>query len=200
MLQNMLRGAITPDQAMQWAEWFWVALAAVWLAMAVAVKTVKRRETALERAQHLVPLLIGFWLIFGQTQSFPWLHLRLLPNVAAVWWLGLLLTAVGVGISIWARLSLGSNWSGTVTLKDAHELVRKGLYKYVRHPIYTGLLVAAVGSGMIHGQLRDLLGFLVLYATFYFKARREEFFLSQEFGPGFADHYRNTGMFLPKLI
>ncbi len=86
-----------------------------------------------------------------------------------------------------------------VTLKDDHELIRKGLYRRIRHPIYTGILLGAIGTGMIRGQLRDLLCFVILYVTFYFKARREESFLLQEFGHSFAEHQSHTGMFWPKL-
>jgi protein-S-isoprenylcysteine O-methyltransferase Ste14 len=199
MQENLFGGQLTPDTALQYAKWLWTILAAVWLLMAFTTKRTKRRETVLERIRHILPLVIGFWLFFGKTFYLPWLHFRLLPNLPAIWWTGLLLTLLGVGFALWARLSLGSNWSGTVTLKDNHELIRKGLYSRVRHPIYSGILLGVIGTGMIHGQLRDLLGFLLLYASFYFKAKREESFLQQEFGSNFAEHQRQTGMFLPKF-
>src|SRR5262249_19999548 len=121
------------------------------------------------------------------------------PEVLGLLWTGVLLTAVGVGIGVWARLSLGTNWSGMVTLKKDHELVRTGLYRWIRHPIYTGILVGFLGTELIKGNLRGLLGLLILWLSFYFKARREEKFLRQEFGEGFEGHARHTGMFLPKL-
>jgi protein-S-isoprenylcysteine O-methyltransferase Ste14 len=199
MPDNLFAGQLTPESALQYAKWLWMLLAAVWLLMAFTTKRTKQRETSAERLGHILPLVIGFWFLFGQPLYFPWLHFRLLPNLPAIWWTGLFLTLLGVGSALWARLSLGSNWSGTVTLKDNHELIRKGLYSRVRHPIYSGILLGTIGTGMIHGQLRDLLGFLLLYASFYFKARREESFLRQEFGPNFAEHQRQTGMFFPKL-
>lgn len=184
---------------MQYANYLWMILAGVWLVMAFAIKKTKRKETFLQRAWHIAPLVLGFWLLFGRNNYLPSLHLRILPTLPATWLAGLFLTAVGVAMAIWARLSLGSNWSGVVTLKDNHELIRTGLYSRIRHPIYTGILLAAFGTGMIQGELRDLIGFLVLFASIYFKARREESFLRQEFGPSFADHQKHTGMFLPKL-
>lgn len=108
------------------------------------------------------------------------------------------MTALGVGISIWARVTLGANWSGLVTLKKGHELIRKGLYRRVRHPIYTGILTSFLGTELIRGHLRGWLGFAIVLASFYFKALREERFLQQEFGAGFEEHARQTGMFLPK--
>lgn len=121
MLENLIRGEITPDSAMQLARWIWWLLAAAWVVKAFMLKRVKRSETHLERATNLIPLLIGFWLLFDQTLNDPWLDFRLLPNLPPIWWTGLFLTAVGVATAIWARWSLGANWSGAVTLKDAHE-------------------------------------------------------------------------------
>jgi protein-S-isoprenylcysteine O-methyltransferase Ste14 len=199
MLENLLHLQMSPDLAMHLVRGLWWLLALVWIAMAFAIKKVKRTETSLERVLHLAPLFFAFWLLFGRVQLFPWFFLPLLPNRPLFWWLGVVITALGMAISIWARLSLGTNWSGTVTLKDDHELIRKGLYRRIRHPIYTGILVGVIGTGMIHGQLRDLLCFAILYVTFYFKAKREESFLYQEFGPGFTEHQSHTGMFWPKL-
>ena len=167
--------------------------------MAFAIKKVKRSETPFERVLHLAPLFIAFWFLFGRVQLFPWLFLSLLPSSPVFWWLGISITALGMAISIAARVSLGTNWSGTVTLKDDHELIRKGLYRRIRHPIYTGILIGVLGTGMIYGQLRGLLCFVILYLTFYFKAKREESFLHQEFGPNFVEHQRQTGMFWPKI-
>lgn len=199
MQRTFLDAPITGELTMHYARWLWAILAIVWLVMAFAIKRAKLRETRLEGLQHLAPVFVGFWLVFGQRDQFAILNFRLLPNLPAIWWMGLVLTATGVFVAIWARLSLGTNWSGTVTLKDNHELIRKGLYSRIRHPIYTGILLALIGTGMIHGQARDLLGFLILYVAFHFKAKREEAFLQQEFGANFVQHQRHTGMFFPKI-
>jgi protein-S-isoprenylcysteine O-methyltransferase Ste14 len=190
--------AMDAGRASAWTEWLWMALLGVWVVMWFGTKSVKKRETSWERVQHLVPLILGFWLLFEK--NWKGLNMRLVPDAPAAWWLGLVLTATGVAISIWARVSLGTNWSGVVTLKDNHELIRKGLYRWIRHPIYTGILLAMIGTAMIKGHLRDWLGFLVVWAAFYIKARREEGFLRQEFGEGFEEHARHTGMFFPKWI
>jgi len=197
MLERLVHGELTPDRAMQLAKWCWMVLASVWLLMAFAIKRAKQREGIQERLQYILLLVGGFWLLFGRTAPWPWLYFRMLPAVPVIWWTGLILTAVGVAIAIWARLSLGSNWSGTVTLKENHELIRKGLYSQIRHPIYTGILLGVIGSGMIQGELRDLLGFCLLFFSLFIKAKREEAFLFQEFGSTFTEHQRHTGMFLP---
>ena len=188
---------ITVDRATAIVAWLWNVLLIVWLAMLFGRKSTKQSETAWERVQHVVPVLVAFWLLFESSWSV--LNLRAFPETPAVLWAGVLLTALGVGTSVWARLSLGANWSGMVTLKKGHELVRRGLYRRIRHPIYTGILLGFVGTALIKGHVRSWVGLAILWTSFYFKARREERFLRQEFGDGFEEHARQTGMFLPKL-
>jgi protein-S-isoprenylcysteine O-methyltransferase Ste14 len=189
---------LTADEASQWAGRLWMALMVVWVVLWFGMKRAKKREGWSELAQHGILVTLGFWLLFGNRSDWGWLNVRVVPNVAAAWATGLALTALGVGISIWARLSLGANWSGLVTLKAGHELIRKGLYRWVRHPIYTGILLGMIGTAMIKGHLRGWIGLVIVFAGFYFKARREERFLREEFGAGFEEHSQQTGMFLPK--
>jgi protein-S-isoprenylcysteine O-methyltransferase Ste14 len=190
-------GNLSAEQALEMARLLWTLLMLVWLALWFGMKRAKKRETRWERLQHVVPVLLAFWLLFGNQSKV--LDMRLFPETPVSLWVGVLVTALGVGISIWARVSLGANWSGTVTLKKDHELIRKGLYRWIRHPIYTGILVAFLGTELIKGHALGGLGFALLWLSFYIKARREENFLRQEFGEGFEEHARQTGMFLPRL-
>jgi len=194
----MIALQMNADAASLWAERLWQLLMVVWVVMWFGMKRAKKRESWGERAQYSVLVILGFFLLFGRLRNWEWLNDRLLPDVVQVWVAGLLLTALGVGIAIWARLNLGSNWSGTVTLKAGHELVRKGPYRWIRHPIYTGILLGMVGTAMIKGHLRGWIGVALVLVAFYIKARREEKFLREEFGAGFEEHAKKTGMFLPK--
>jgi protein-S-isoprenylcysteine O-methyltransferase Ste14 len=189
---------ITAEAAARFAGCLWSVLLVVWVVLWLGMKRAKKRESPLEMLQHAIPVTLGFWLMFGRRENWGWLNERVLPNIPALWLAGLVVTALGIAISIYARLSLGANWSGVVTLKTDHELIRKGLYSRIRHPIYTGILLGMVGTVMIRSYLRSCIGFGMVLTTFYFKARREERFLKQEFGAGFDEHARQTGMFLPK--
>jgi protein-S-isoprenylcysteine O-methyltransferase Ste14 len=144
-------GSINADQALQWANWLWDSLLVVWLVMWFGMKRAKKLETPWEMAQHAVPVIVGFWLLFEK--DWKGLNIRLVPETPSVWWFGLILTATGVALSIWARLTLGANWSGVVTLKKGHELIRKGLYRSIRHPIYTGIITGCIGTATIKGNL-----------------------------------------------
>jgi protein-S-isoprenylcysteine O-methyltransferase Ste14 len=190
---------LAPPQTWHGAVYFWQLLALVWFVMFLGMKKAKRLEGWGERAQHELLVLVAFWLLLANYWNGGWLGHRLVPDVPEVRMPGLALTAVGVGTAIWARLSLGSNWSGMVTLKQDHQLVTTGLYRWIRHPIYTGILLAMVGTALIGGQVRGCLATALALAAFYFKSRREERFLHEEFGSSYEDHARRTGMFLPKL-
>ena len=114
---------------------------------------------------------------------------------------GAILFTFGLVIAILARLELGNNWSDIETgqVKQNHMLVNQGVYRYIRHPIYTGILLSFLGTILLQGEVRAFLGFVFVLLALYRKAKREEQFLSEEFGEGFADHLKHTGMFLPRF-
>jgi protein-S-isoprenylcysteine O-methyltransferase Ste14 len=178
---------------------FWLIFIAYWLVSAFKRKRTKSRESMLQRLSYILPLWVMWMLLFRESVTFPWLNIRFVPDAPAVAWIGTALTAAGIAIACWARYHLGENWSGTVTLKENHELIRTGPYRNIRHPIYTGILLALLGTAIAVGEVRAIIAVAIAYASFYTKARREECFLSQEFGPSFAEHQRHTGMFLPRL-
>jgi len=183
----------------QWIDALWLLFGVYWLVSALRRKKTKQRESVLQRFGYTLPLVVGFYLLSQPDPLYGWLRSRFLPVGAAGEWLGVLLTAAGIAVAFWARWHLGTNWSGVVTLKEGHELIRTGPYRSIRHPIYTGILLALLGTAVTFGEVRALLAVVIVWFSFYIKARREESFLSQEFGPAFAEHKQHTGMFLPRF-
>jgi protein-S-isoprenylcysteine O-methyltransferase Ste14 len=177
----------------------WILFGLFWLVSALKLKKTKKRETWLERLRYMLPLVVAFWFLSRPEAHYGWLGVRFVPNGSVAEWTGVLLTGAGVAIAIWARWHLGANWSGVVTLKEGHELIRTGPYRAIRHPIYTGILLALLGSAVAIGEVRGLIAVAIAWLSFYLKARREESFLAQEFGPRFTEHLQRTGMFLPRL-
>jgi protein-S-isoprenylcysteine O-methyltransferase Ste14 len=177
----------------------WILFGLYWLVSALRLKKTKKRESWLQRLLYVLPLFVASSLLSRPQAHYGWLGGRFVPDTAAVRWTGVLLTAAGVAIAVWARFHLGANWSGVVTLKEGHELIRTGPYTRIRHPIYTGILLALLGTAVAMGEVRGLLAVAITWLSFYLKARREEAFLAQEFGPRFAKHQLHTGMFLPRL-
>jgi protein-S-isoprenylcysteine O-methyltransferase Ste14 len=102
-------------------------------------------------------------------------------------------------MAIWARHYLGANWSATITIRNSHFLVRTGPYSRMRHPMYSGLLLAIAGTALPRGEWRGLLAFAIAVIVWAIKARKEESWLRNEFGVQFEEYYQRTGFLLPRL-
>jgi protein-S-isoprenylcysteine O-methyltransferase Ste14 len=184
----------------QWIDALWTLFCAYWLISAFKRKKTKHRETWLQRFGYILLPAAAFYFLLQPRARFGWLRERFVPAGPAGEWIGVFLAAAGMGIAVWARWHLGANWSGAVTLKEGHELIRTGPYRVIRHPIYTGILLALLGTmAVVVGEMRGLFAVGIAWLSFYIKARREESFLSQEFGSSFADYKQRTGMFLPRF-
>jgi protein-S-isoprenylcysteine O-methyltransferase Ste14 len=103
----------------------------------------------------------------------------------------------GIAFAWWARIHLGALWSGAVTRKFNHRIVDTGPYALVRHPIYTGLLSAAIATGVARGAWPALAGALILWLGIWMKARLEERFLSEELGAEYAAYRARVPMLVP---
>jgi protein-S-isoprenylcysteine O-methyltransferase Ste14 len=162
----------------------WLGWIIYWAWSAAKTKSTERRESRASRLSHMLPLLVGVLLIAWPRlylPGLPWLSHPLLPAVDARFLIALLLVAAGLGYAVWARVHLGANWSGSVTQKAQHELIRTGPYAQVRHPIYTGLLLALVGNAIACGEPRALLGLAIVAWAFVRKLRIEERFMEELF-------------------
>jgi protein-S-isoprenylcysteine O-methyltransferase Ste14 len=178
--------------------WLWIAWALFWLVMALRTKRTQRREPFASRLSYVAIGVIGGVLI--ASHRLPWagvMNLRLWPRAALTYWLGLALLAAGLAFAVWARLHLGSNWSGAVTVKEGHELIRTGPYAYVRHPIYTGILAGVLGTAICSGTLRAALGFAIIAAALLVKTRTEERFMSETFPAEYPDYAASVPGLIP---
>jgi len=178
--------------------WLWLAFLLYWYAMALMAKRAKQKENYASRLFRILVLLVAFQFLFGDLDLGP-LDRRFLPASFPVAVAGAVLTVLGMALAIWARQYLGGNWSGIVTLKKDHELIRTGPYARIRHPIYTGFQLALTGTALVIGQWRAIVALAIVLAAHFFKARKEEEWLAREFGPAFDEHRSRTGMFLPRL-
>jgi protein-S-isoprenylcysteine O-methyltransferase Ste14 len=142
--------------------------------------------------------VVGMFLIFGiYTHSYrgPFMLWRL--GREAEWGL-CAVVVLGFAFAWWARLHLGRLWSGWVTKKADHRVVDTGPYRIVRHPIYTGIILAAAATAIQKGTLVAVAGVAVVTLGFWIKARLEERFLRQELGPDAYNSYRRrVPMLLP---
>jgi protein-S-isoprenylcysteine O-methyltransferase Ste14 len=188
-----------PDMRAELIPGLWIAWGLFWLVAARGVKRVARQESFASRAAHLGPLGIAGVLLAAP--SVPgWLGERWASATGNVYMVGVALVAAGLVFTVWARITLGGNWSATVTLKHDHEIVRSGPYRWIRHPIYTGLLLAFLGSAIALGEWRGLLALCIAAAAFWRKSRVEERWLEELFGAEYADYRQSTWALIPFLF
>jgi len=106
----------------------------------------------------------------------------------------------GHSFAWWARLHLGKLWSGRVTRKEGHRVVDTGPYALVRHPIYTGLLLAFVGSALARGEWRGVLAVLIVLAALWRKLRLEEKWMREQFGENYQQYSRRVAALVPFVL
>jgi protein-S-isoprenylcysteine O-methyltransferase Ste14 len=180
-------------------DFAWLIFGAYWLISALSVKQKKRREPVEEQLVRFLVLAVAFGLLYSGDPRLGFLNDRFVPYRDWIRALGAGLTVAGVAFAIWARYHIGRYWSGSVSLKADHKLIRTGPYAHIRHPIYTGILLALAGTTLFIGRYRGLVALAIWLGGFIWKARREEALLASEFGPAFEEHKRVTGFFLPRF-
>jgi protein-S-isoprenylcysteine O-methyltransferase Ste14 len=178
----------------------WLAWLGYWFVAALNVKRTERRERFSALILNRAPLVIGACLLAFERQPFFWPSARFVPLSQAFYWIGLFMLAAGLGFAVCARRYLGRNWSGIVTVKQDHELIRSGPYALVRHPIYTGLLLAILGTAIAIGEWRGLIAFVLITAGFVLKLRIEEDFMSETFGEQYARYRAEVPALIPFIV
>lgn len=186
----------------------WDIWAISWMAAALwSARTVKRPDRSGEVLYRILTLA-GFVLLLapalkrvsGHYEIVNWPgilgHRFWIPPLPLGW------TMVGVAAAAflfawWARIYLGRLWSGSITRKEGHVVVDAGPYGIVRHPIYTGILGAAIATVVVSGSVHAILGAACLIVGYWLKARLEERFLRGELGADAYDSYRRR---VPMLV
>jgi protein-S-isoprenylcysteine O-methyltransferase Ste14 len=178
----------------------WIAWVAYWWISSRGAKQDQRRESRASRAAHTVPLVIAVVLLSQPTLHVGVLSIRVLPQSVASYVAGTAMVAVGLLFSVWARVHLGRNWSATVTVKQGHELVQSGPYRFVRHPIYTGLLLGLLGTAIARGDVQGFVAFAIACAALWRKLRLEERWMQETFGDVYAKYRENVPALIPHLL
>jgi protein-S-isoprenylcysteine O-methyltransferase Ste14 len=177
----------------------WYALLIYWAFSALRLKRIKVSEDPVGRLWHIGIMVLVFMLLYSDRLAVGPLGWRFAPDRPLVWAPGIFLTYAGAGLAIWARYSLGQYWSGRVTLKEDHQLIRFGPYAYIRHPIYSGLLLTMAGTAFVIGEWRAVVAVLLALVELSRKAAKEEGLLATEFGEGYQEYRRQTGFLAPRF-
>lgn len=173
----------------------WAAFWLYWIVAAVSTKR-KRGHVQWSREVRIRVVLVVVAVVLIRTGAFRGYSLNTDPWRAGV---GIVLFALGLGFAIWARLNIGRNWGTPMSQKDEPELVTSGPYRLVRHPIYSGILVAGLGTAVAlswYWLLAVLLG--AIY--FLYSAIVEERYLAEQFPDAYPAYKRSTKMLVPFIL
>jgi protein-S-isoprenylcysteine O-methyltransferase Ste14 len=177
----------------------WWLFIIIWVISAFSVKPTKERQDWGGKVFTFAFLTVTFLLLGGKIQ---WLGInaRIWPQEQPLLFLAYALTLAGLCTLIWARLSLGTNWSATVTFRKGHELVERGPYRFVRHPIYTGILLMVAGTATVLGNTSGLLSLAVCFLGHWWKLRQEEALLTKHFPDTYPAYMGRTKALVPLVL
>jgi protein-S-isoprenylcysteine O-methyltransferase Ste14 len=176
----------------------WLALLLYWLISWFAVKATAERKSYASSLPYRIPLIIGAVTVVKIYLPYPW-NLPLTPYTILTPWIGAAVCVVGLGIALWSRWTLAGNWSSDVRLKQGHELVKTGPYRFVRHPIYTGILVMCFAPAIQFGRLHHWLGALIIGIGLWIKLKQEEKVMLQHF-PEYAEYRKRVKALVPFIL
>ncbi len=169
----------------------WVVFWIYWLISAAGAKQGTRPRRT--RPPGLIILVLGFVLLRVFRANELAVHSPILQVV------GVILFLSGLGLAVWARLYLGRNWGMPMTQKDEPELVTSGPYHFVRHPIYSGILLAMLGTALAT-NIYWLIAFGVMGVYFIYSARVEERLLGASFPSTYQGYRTKTKMLIPFVL
>ncbi|MDE2127889.1 MAG: isoprenylcysteine carboxylmethyltransferase family protein [Armatimonadetes bacterium] len=178
----------------------WWAFLVIWLIASVRNKRTQSRMSIGSLLVYAVPLWVAAWLLLWNRLRHPVLAEMVIPRTVASGATGFVIVLLGLAVAVWARFTIGRNWSGTVTFKDDHKLVQNGPYAFVRHPIYTGLLLMFLGTAIAGGRLSGLVALPLAVLSCWIKLRQEEGLMVQHFGAQYTEYKTRVKALVPFVV
>jgi len=179
------------------ASGLWGLIGIIWILFTFTNKQTVQKEGVKSRFVVLALLIVGYFIAFSQHVPLPVIGytVTVTPTIG---WIGVFVTACGATLAIWARFVIGRNWSGAgITLKKDHQLVRTGAYSIVRHPIYSGLLLAAVGLVITEGVPFDFVGVILVAIAFLIRIPKEEKLMTEQFPNEYPEYKKKAKALIP---
>jgi len=181
----------------------WWVFILFWGAMGFRNKRSIHAQPAAERRRYTLPLLAGVVMMSGIPRHLGPLGMLtrpLYPRLPAVQWTAAGVALLGLAIALWARVALGRNWSGAVTLKQDHELVTAGPYAAIRHPIYTALILLFAGIAIFIASGGGWIGLVFIIWSCWVKLRQEEALMLGQFPQSYPAYMARTKRLVPLVI
>ena len=176
----------------------WLIFITYWIISAQRVKAIVEKQSLQSALIHRIPLGFSYFLMAWHLP--PPLNRFVTPHADWALAMGDLVCVMGLFVTLWARRTLAGNWSSDVTFKQGHELIRTGPYQFVRHPIYTGLLIMCLGTAIEIGQLRGWLALPLMAIAFGIKLKQEERLLLRHFPNEYPTYQKQVRALMPFII
>jgi len=148
----------------------------------------------------MLPMILAWILLTRARRLIYPLNVQIIPDTDGVAWICAILCVAGLAICLWARLTIGRNWSGIVTLKEDHELVVGGPYAFVRHPIYTGLLTMFAATALMSGYVAGIVATVIVFFSFWIKLSDEEKVMLKNFPDQYPAYQRRVKRIIPFVL
>ncbi|MGD0571437.1 MAG: isoprenylcysteine carboxylmethyltransferase family protein [Sedimentisphaerales bacterium] len=177
----------------------WWLFILFWVISAFSAKPAKERQDWGGRLFTFAFLTVTFLLLAGKI---PWrgINTRLWPDEWPLRLPGYTFTLAGLVTLIWSRLSLGTNWSATVTFREGHELIERGPYRFVRHPMYSGILLMVAGTAIVLGNTSGLISLFICFLGHWWKLSAEEALLMKHFPDTYQLYRSRTRALIPFIL
>lgn len=172
---------------------FGVGWAVFWLYWLVAAFSMKRGRVPWSRELRIRVVIGAVVILLIRLGAFRGHGVNKDPWRGGV---GLVFFALGLAFAIWARVHIGRNWGTPMTRKEEPELVTSGPYRLVRHPIYSGILVAGIGTAVALSWFW-LAAVGLAGSYFIYSATVEERYLTEQFPDDYPVYKRSSKMLLP---
>lgn len=178
----------------------WIVWITGWMLAAIGNKRTQWREPLPAAILNRGPVLIGTAMLLAPQWLPRGLTRRVLTPGHGLPALGTILVFLGLLFAFWARWHLGRNWSGTVTVKQDHTLITSGPYRWVRHPIYSGIVLALLGTALAIGAPYGFVATVLIVLGFLVKLRAEEARMRATFPAAYDDYCRHTARLIPGVF
>jgi len=177
----------------------WVAIFVIWAISGLTTKRTVGSGTDARARISLWGVIMGWLILFNQGLRAGVLGQRFVPIGPGVVYTGTALTALGLGFALWARFTIGRNWGRLITVQEDHQLIRKGPYAIVRHPIYSGFMLATFGTALAIGQVGGLVATALVVISWGYKSRLEERYMVEHFGAEYEQYRQQVKGLIPGL-